>query len=120
MTRTIRKPEEPVVEPSRRRRTKAIPSMKVVESRMRVSASIYGTEDEYEEVDVHAFVTEPAYVNVTAGTTKNLGNYESLKVAISYTVPCYREQMEQVADVLGDTVAARLEDEVSKYLGEDD
>lgn len=47
-----------------------------------------------ESLDIHAFATEPAKVTVEMGMTINLGNYESARVAVTLTVPCYLEEHE--------------------------
>ena len=66
------------------------------------------------------FETDPAYVRVNAGVTKNLGNYESLRVDVSLTVPCYVEEMEKVQKRTATLVADMLDEEVEQYLGKGD
>ena len=44
---------------------------------------------------VHDFVTQPAQVSVTVALNMNLGNYESAKVSVSLTLPCYSEEIDQ-------------------------
>ena len=54
-----------------------------------VFASHVGVESEKREViEVRQFMTDPAFVRVSAGVTKNLGNYESLRVDVAVTAPC--------------------------------
>lgn len=83
-----------------------------------------GEEDEEledtEEIEVLVFETEPAYVRVNAGVTKKIVEYESLRVDIGASIPCYREQMQEQMDVTAEWVADRLDLEVDKYLGLDD
>ena len=45
-----------------------------------------------ELLSVQRFATEPARVAVELGLTLNLGNYESARISVSLTVPCYREE----------------------------
>lgn len=73
-------------------------------------------EEIAEEMDVEQFETEPAYVRASAGVTRNLGDYESLRVDVSVTLPCYKEDVERAYGVAADTVAEYLDEEVSKYL----
>lgn len=48
-----------------------------------------------ETIEVRRFVTEPARVSVEMGMTVNLGNYESARVNVMLTVPCYFEEHDQ-------------------------
>lgn len=72
-----------------------------------------------EKMTVHRFVTEPAYVRVSAGVTKNTGDYESLRVDVAVTCPCYKEEVDDTVDRLSEYVADRLDREIAEYLGEE-
>ena len=72
--------------------------------------------DEQETFSVRKFDSEPAYVTVKAGLTKELGSYEFLRIDISASIPCYVEEMNDAFDFLGEKVAHRLDQEVSAYL----
>jgi hypothetical protein len=86
-----------------------------------VMASGVGIEEERRKpLKVSKFVTEPAYVRVSAGVTKSTGNYESLRVDIAVTVPCYTEEIEKVQKRTADMVSEMLDAEVRAYMGEDD
>jgi hypothetical protein len=75
-----------------------------------------GTEKHRAEVlQVRKFAVEPAYVRVNAGSTKNMGNYESLRVDVSISVPCYAEEIDKVVPLVADKVAQFLEDELKNY-----
>jgi len=50
--------------------------------------------------------------------TKNLGNYESLRVDVAVTAPCYREEIEKVQPRIAEMVARMLDEEVAEYLAE--
>ena len=65
------------------------------------------------------FGEAPAYVRVSAGVTKNLGNYESLRVDVSVSMPCHVDDIEGTYDRTSDIVAGYLETEVNNYLLED-
>jgi hypothetical protein len=80
-----------------------------------VTASLYGQEKQTEEIYVQRFEVDPAYVRVNAGVTRNLGNYESLRLDVSITVPCYVEQIQETFDAVSTRVAALLESEIEKY-----
>lgn len=70
-----------------------------------------------EHLEVHKFEVEPAYVTVGAGVTKNLGDYESLRVDVRVSIPCYRENLESVYGLVSEFVAAKLQEEVDAYTG---
>lgn len=53
-----------------------------------------GSENE-DVVAVHKFLTEPAKVSVDYALTINLGNFESAKIGVSVTVPCYLEEVDR-------------------------
>lgn len=73
-------------------------------------------EEEEVEVETMVFDTDPAYVRVNAGVTKNLGNYESLRVDVSLSIPCPPEVVDDVFVNVADKVADLLDSEVQKYL----
>lgn len=102
----------------KRRDRPARPSVRQTEGTIRVSSTrAPGEPDENEvrEIEVRRFETEPAYVRINAGVTKNLGNYESFRVDVSITMPCYVEELEGMTDAVSDRVADRLEDELKKW-----
>ena len=53
-----------------------------------------GSESE-DVIAVHKFETEPASVTVDYALTINLGNFESAKIGVSVSVPCYAEELGQ-------------------------
>ena len=100
----------------RTRRTRPNPDAVVAEDTLRVTSSYMGTEKHRAEVlQVRKFAVEPAYVRVNAGSTKNMGNYESLRVDVSISVPCYAEEIDKVVPLVADKVAQFLEDELKNY-----
>ena len=108
--------------PKRTRRKAPKPESTAVQSTQRVSMKVTQSgatveENETMERDVHVFVTEPAYVRVNAGVTKNMGNFESLRVDVSITMPCYRETVDETFASLSDKVALLLDNEVDQYMG---
>jgi len=68
-------------------------------------------------IEVKKFITEPAKVTAGYGMTLNLGNYESARVDVGVTLPCYVEEIDEAYKE-----AVRLADEwidaqVSKIKG---
>jgi hypothetical protein len=47
-----------------------------------------------ELIRVHKYVTEPARVTVEYGMTLSLGNYESARLGVAVSIPCYFEEMD--------------------------
>jgi hypothetical protein len=75
---------------------------------------------ETETVNVPAFVGPVGHVNVTGSVTRNLGNYNGVKVAVSVSLPCYPELSEvrrayTTASVLIDEL---IPAEMDKAVGE--
>jgi len=86
--------------------------VKVFEGKMQVTKSYYNKEETAEkEIEITPFLSEPAYVSVKAGFTMNLGNYESGRVDIMVSVPCYPEEIEAVYPIVKDMVDTRLAEE---------
>lgn len=74
------------------------------------------TEEQAEiEFDAEIFETEPAYIRIGHGVTKSIADYESLRIEVSLTVPCYMELIPEVAADCGERVAQILEDELDEY-----
>lgn len=85
----------------------------------RVTIRPYGAEEqETREQEVMVFESEPAYVRASAGVTKNLGDYESLRIDVSVSVPCYREDVEETYEAVADQVYGLLEAEIENYMPE--
>ncbi len=80
------------------------------------SGLVLKDEEEQEVIGVHKFITDPAFVRVSAGVTKNMGNYESLRIDVAISVPCYREEVVLTTKVVSDMVSVRLEKEIDSYI----
>ena len=99
------------------------PDVIVEQGKAKVTATVFNKESTNKEAvkdsitEVAIFKTEPAYVRVSAGKTCNLGNYESLRVDVAITMPCYVEEVMDTQKHVADTVAAMLETELNSYLG---
>lgn len=99
-----------------KRRTRPRPVAITHAGSVRVTSSAFNVDDEERrDIEIVPFLTEPAYVRINAGTTKNLGNYESLRVDVSVTIPCYVEEITEVTARVSDEVAALLNDELRKW-----
>ena len=104
------------MEPVRRTRSAPKPAAIEAASRLTISSKYMGKDESTpKNIEVRKFEVEPAYVRVSAGMTKNMGNYESLRVDVALTVPCYTEEIDKVVPLVADKVAAFLQDELSNY-----
>jgi hypothetical protein len=103
---------------TRRRRKEAVQA----ETRLTVRVTSVGNEEEEstETLAVQQFETEPAYVRVNAGVTKNVGEYESLRVDVSISAPCYKEEVDDIIPIVGDVVADHLDKQVNLFMGIED
>ena len=75
-----------------------------------VRKTVVGEEEvSNERIRVRPFVGHPATVSVKAGFTKNLGNYESARVDVFLSMPCYPEEVDGIYEQVKDWVDARIE-----------
>ena len=99
-----------------RARGTVAPDVSATDGKVTVTSTYGGkTRDRVEKIEVRKFSVEPAFVRVCAGMTKNMGNYESLRVDVACTLPCYAEEVDKVLPVVADKVAAFLEEELKNY-----
>ena len=64
---------------------------------------------EEDVIAVHKFETEPATVSVDYSLTMNLGNYESARISVSVSVPCYKEEIDEAYEFARAWAEQRLE-----------
>lgn len=57
-----------------------------------------GAETVNEQIAVKDFLVPPARVGVEFGQTINTGNFESLRIAVTVSVPCYTEELAEAYD----------------------
>lgn len=53
------------------------------------------TREELEVLHVERFEVEPAEVGLELSRTVNLGDYNSIRAAVTVRVPCYKEELER-------------------------
>lgn len=66
------------------------------------------------------FETPPAFVRRGYGLTLNLGNFESARVDISLTVPCYVQDVEEADEFARQFVERRIKAETASARGNSD
>ncbi len=65
-------------------------------------------EESEESLGVEVFQTTPAVVTLRLGRTVNIGNFNSVRVEVGVSVPCYREQIDDAYAIANTWVAERL------------
>lgn len=61
---------------------------------------------------------EPAHVQVGAGLTISLGNFESLRIDCSVRLPCMPDQIDEAYDRAANFVADKIAEEQARWLGQ--
>jgi len=91
-------------------------SILMVRSQFKVDQKEGSVEEKDELLAIHKFLAAPAEVGVTMGQTVNMGNYESYRIDVQVTVPCYREEIEEAYVFARKFCNARLKEEVSEAV----
>jgi len=74
-----------------------------------------GPEEHSEEkIRVRQFASTPATVSVKAGATVNMGNYESGRIDVMLTIPCYVEEIEDAFTTAKEWVDAKIGEEYNE------
>jgi hypothetical protein len=80
-----------------------------------VSKTILGsTVGNEEKIEIRPFVTDTANITVSYGTTMNVGDHNFLRMEIRVSVPCYKEEIEDVYYQTREYVENLLSSEISK------
>jgi hypothetical protein len=66
------------------------------------------------QLEVRAFVTEPARVEVELGRSLNLGNYSTARIYVRVSLPCYAEELEDAYAHAFNFARDRVEETVSR------
>jgi hypothetical protein len=72
--------------------------------------------ERHETLSVRKLAVDPAYVRVNVGFTKNMDNFESLRMDVSISVPCYTEEIDSVTEQAMSKATQLLHDEMDKFL----
>lgn len=78
--------------------------------------------DTHEQLGEAVTIEAPAYVNVSMGLTRNIGNYESVRIHVGVTLPCAPdakvvEETYKEAKAWVDTKVSEVNQEVTEELG---
>lgn len=73
----------------------------------------FPTGEQFEEKNLEArvFATQPAVVTAKLGKTINLGNYESIRIEVGVSLPCYAEEVEQGINVAAEICGRHIAEE---------
>lgn len=71
-----------------------------------------------EVVEVSQFKTTPAIIHRGYGVTINQGNYESARVDVSVSLPCYVEDLEHADEYARQFVEKRIVEEIASVRGD--
>lgn len=75
-----------------------------------VRKTVFGKESvSNERIRIRPFISQPASISVKAGITINLGNYESGRVDVMLTMPCYPEEVDETYEDVKQWVDARVD-----------
>lgn len=92
MPHFLKPPPQPIEEEGPRNVTAA--TRVFVQRQYREGGAVTGEEEERDDlVEVHVFATEPARANAEISRTVNLGDYESVRVQVGVSLPCYKEEI---------------------------
>lgn len=70
--------------------------------------------EEREQIEVSPFVTDPAYVTFACGATLNMGNYQSLRIDVRVSLPCYIEEIDEMYTTAKKWADERLDKELKE------
>jgi hypothetical protein len=94
---------------------KLLSTQAFVTRQFRVSGKDVGEAEQTDEVlEIHKFATQPANVQVEMGMTINLGNYESAKISVCLSVPCYKEEADAAFEYAKRWVEAKTLEEAAE------
>jgi len=86
------------------------------------SGIVVSDETSSDTIEVHKFVTSPASVSINLGVTKNIGDYNSVKLGVIVSVPAYKEEIddaEAAASALANKYLKQQIEAITENLGDD-
>jgi len=83
-----------------------------------VSGAKVDESEGLEELEVKTFLADPAYISVNHGRTVNTGEYESARLDVRVSIPCYAEEINEALLYADDVAHAFLEDSIKAYIEE--
>jgi hypothetical protein len=94
-------------------------TVKSKEAKVTVSRTILGQQtDADNKISIRPFVTETANVEARYGRTINVGNFESVRVDVFISCPCYAEEIVDAFRQASTLAKELLGKEVEKIIGD--
>lgn len=81
------------------------------------STKVLDEFSEGETILVRKFETAPAYVCNKVGVTKNMGNFESVRIDVGVKIPCYTEEINEVEKQAAMWVDRKMDAKLSEIEG---
>lgn len=82
------------------------------------SGEVMSEDEGVEDLEVREFKVDPAYISVNHGRTVNIGNFESVRVDVRVSIPCYKEEVVEAILYADNTSSDYLKDIVADYVEE--
>ena len=80
----------------------------------RKSGDVVSETEKETKIEVTPFDGEVARVGLDGAMTINVGNYQSVKIGVFLSVPCYVEEVPEVFEAVKATVEKRMAEEVAE------
>lgn len=93
------------------------PAMKRLEKAVK-SIHERGENQVWDKISIQEIKGPPAYVDYKMGYTTNLGSYESARVSVGVSIPCYPEELDEATSFAREYVDAEVAREILKIRGE--
>lgn len=68
-------------------------------------------------LEVHDFVTSPAFVRASVTETRSLAEYESVKIEVAIQMPCYAEEVDKATADAMERAKQAVAESMDEYLG---
>lgn len=97
----------------------AVPGKRTVQTEFRKGKETLSETAVQESLEEGYFApgVEPALVRVSAGSTINLGNFESMRIDVSVTLPCRVEDIDDTYVRASEFVSDKMAEEEQVWLG---
>jgi len=93
------------------------PAMKRLEKAVK-SIHERGENQVWDKISIQEIKGPPAYVDYKMGYTTNLGSYESARVSVGVSIPCYPEELDEATAFARAYVDSEVAQEILKIRGE--
>ena len=106
---------------------RAKPQKRGAEGSTTVRRAFYNMGDMYSEEERTDTITvplfeNPAYVKVSGSVTRNMGDFNSVRVSVDVSLPCHPEgsEIDRAYDIASSVVNQKVQDEVEYAYGREE